>query len=98
MKRCIDASIFIFTVYCAALAQSTFTRYHDRNDFLLASPGALKFGLYGYDNPALLSSPWARYIVPCHSFLPELLIQPRLTRKDMNSWEILQDVRLRLNW
>jgi protease IV len=55
MKRCIVVSIFIFSVYCAAVAQSTFTPYYDRNDFLLASAGALKFGLYGYDNPALLS-------------------------------------------
>ncbi len=31
-----------------------FDRYYERTDFLLASPGALKFGLYGYDNPALL--------------------------------------------
>jgi protease-4 len=28
--------------------------YHSQNDFLLASPGALKVGLYGYANPALL--------------------------------------------
>ncbi len=55
MKRWIAVSIYIFSVYCSALAQSTFTPYYDRNDFLLASPGALKFGLYGYDNPALLS-------------------------------------------
>ncbi|MCX6122725.1 MAG: signal peptide peptidase SppA [Ignavibacteriales bacterium] len=38
-----------------ALAQSTITPYHERNDFLFTSPGAMKFGLYGYDNPALLS-------------------------------------------
>ena len=31
------------------------TSYHTRNDFLLTSPGALKTGLYGYDNPALLT-------------------------------------------
>jgi protease-4 len=55
MKRCIAVSIIVISGYCAAVAQSTFTPYHDRNDFLLASPGALKFGLYGYDNPALLS-------------------------------------------
>ena len=36
-------------------AQSTITPYHERNDFLFTSPGAMKFGLYGYDNPALLS-------------------------------------------
>ena len=36
-------------------AQSTITPYYERNDFLFTSPGAMKFGLYGYDNPALLS-------------------------------------------
>jgi protease IV len=55
MKRCIFVSIIMFCIYCVANSQSTFTSYHDRNDFLLASPGGLKFGLYGYDNPALLS-------------------------------------------
>jgi protease-4 len=55
MKRWTVVSIYIFSIYCAAVGQSTFTPYYDRNDFLLASPGALKFGLYGYDNPAVLS-------------------------------------------
>jgi protease-4 len=55
MKRCIAVSFFMFGFYCSVVAQSTFTPYFDRNDFLLASPGALKFGLYGFDNPALLS-------------------------------------------
>ncbi len=32
-----------------------FDNYHFRNDFLMASPGAMKFGLYGHDNPALLN-------------------------------------------
>ncbi len=31
-----------------------FERYHERNEFLMASPGAIRFGLYGYDNPAML--------------------------------------------
>jgi protease IV len=56
MKRNLAVSILIFiSVYCTAFAQSTVTQYYDRNDFQLTSPGALKFGLYGYDNPALLS-------------------------------------------
>ncbi len=38
-----------------ASSQPGFEDYHKRNDFLLASPGAMKLGLYGYDNPALLS-------------------------------------------
>jgi len=36
-----------------AKGQSTIPPYHTHNDFLLASPGALKTGLFGYDNPAL---------------------------------------------
>jgi protease IV len=55
MKRCIAVSIIVFSICYAAVAQSNVTPYYDRNDFQLASPGALKFGLYGYDNPALLS-------------------------------------------
>ena len=31
-----------------------FLRYFDRTEYLLASPGAMGFGMYGYDNPALL--------------------------------------------
>ncbi len=31
-----------------------FERYFERTDFLMSSPGAMTFGLYGYDNPALL--------------------------------------------
>jgi len=36
-------------------AQEGFSSFHERNDFLLTSPGAMKYGLYGYDNPALLT-------------------------------------------
>lgn len=38
-----------------AAAQTPYPAFHSNNDFLLASPGAFKFGLYGYDNPALTS-------------------------------------------
>lgn len=31
-----------------------FERYYERTEFLMASPGAMKFGLYGYHNPAVL--------------------------------------------
>ncbi|MCH8552354.1 MAG: S49 family peptidase [Natronospirillum sp.] len=31
-----------------------FQRHYDRNEFALTAPGAQKFGLYGYDNPAQL--------------------------------------------
>ena len=36
-------------------SQQGFEDYHNRNEFLMASPGAMKLGLYGYDNPALLN-------------------------------------------
>jgi len=76
MKRCIAVSIIILIVYCAAVAQSTFTPYYDRNDFLFASPGALKFGLYGYDNPALLS-----YVRQ-----PDILFTWNDAKAPMNRW------------
>ncbi|RPI01469.1 MAG: hypothetical protein EHM64_15665 [Ignavibacteriae bacterium] len=39
-----------------AQSQSTITPYYERNSFLFTSPGAMKFGLYGTDNPALLAT------------------------------------------
>jgi len=55
MKKRI-AFLFLLTLSSlVAYGQSTITPYHQRNDFLMTTPGALKFGLYGYDNPALLS-------------------------------------------
>jgi protease IV len=36
-------------------AQIGLQPYHSQNDFLLTSPGAMKYGLYGFDNPALLT-------------------------------------------
>ncbi|MGA9116281.1 MAG: signal peptide peptidase SppA [Bacteroidota bacterium] len=38
-----------------ASAQGSFPSYHSHADLSPASPGALRFGLYGYDNPALLA-------------------------------------------
>ncbi len=47
---------FLFLISVNVLyAQNGFIDYLSRNDFLLTSPGAMKFGLYGYDNPALLT-------------------------------------------
>lgn len=34
---------------------SGFDNYHFRNEFLMTSPGAMGFGLYGYANPAILN-------------------------------------------
>lgn len=40
---------------CSVYAQSEIPRYHTQTDFLLASPGGMGVGLYGYANPALLT-------------------------------------------
>jgi protease-4 len=55
MKRIALIVLLSLIIEGSAPAQSTITLYHERNDFLFTSPGAMKFGLYGYDNPALLS-------------------------------------------
>ncbi len=40
----------------SAMAQTGFETYHDRTRFLMTTPGSMKFGLYGYDNPAMLNT------------------------------------------
>lgn len=50
-----NIAIFLFFLTVTLTAQANgqgFKRYYQQNEFLLASPGALKFGLHGYDNPA----------------------------------------------
>lgn len=49
--------LFIFFLISITVvnAQEGFRNFHSQNDFLLTSPGAMKFGLYGYENPALLT-------------------------------------------
>lgn len=55
--------VLVITVTLAGFSQADgigFQRYYDQNEFALTAPGAQKFGLYGYDNPAqlhFLSSP-----------------------------------------
>lgn len=46
---------FLFLATTAVVGQTPYPSYFKQNDFLLAPPGAFKFGLYGYDNPALTS-------------------------------------------
>lgn len=48
-------SVLLMIYSTFLIGQPHFDNYHERNDFLMASPGAMKFGLYGYDNPALLN-------------------------------------------
>jgi protease-4 len=55
MKKILSLNLLLIVTIIVATGQSTITPYYERNDFLLASPGAMKFGLYGYDNPALLT-------------------------------------------
>jgi len=53
MKKILVSFLIVF--YTQLFSQTAITPYYERNDFLFASSGALKFGLYGYDNPALLT-------------------------------------------
>lgn len=54
MKRPI--SFFtLMLLQCAIACGQTFQSYYSTADLSLASPGALRFGLYGFDNPALLT-------------------------------------------
>ncbi len=55
MKRVIMLSLFVGIFTFSLCAQSGFPTYHTQNNFSLTSPGALKYGLYGFDNPALLT-------------------------------------------
>ena len=47
--------LLCLVITSTVIAQTSITPYYERNDFLFTSPGAMKFGLYGYENPALLS-------------------------------------------
>ncbi|MDI6402385.1 hypothetical protein QLX67_10275, partial [Balneolaceae bacterium ANBcel3] len=63
-KNSLNLVVMALTVLVAAMVtpeakaqdqkRMGFQRYYERNEFLMASPGAMTFGLYGYDNPALL--------------------------------------------
>ena len=55
MRRIVLFVLLSFIIENTVPAQSAITPYYERNDFLFTSPGAMKYGLYGYDNPALLS-------------------------------------------
>ena len=55
MKRFVFFLLVTCSIVITTFSQSSVPQYYSRNEFQLASPGALKFGLYGYDNPAVLS-------------------------------------------
>jgi protease-4 len=53
---------YLLILFCGILifqnistGQEGFPSYYSQMDFLMASPGALRYGLYGYDNPAVLT-------------------------------------------
>ena len=54
MRFFFTAAALTLLIAFPAFGQSTIPPYHVYYDFLLASPGAFRFGLNGYDNPALL--------------------------------------------
>lgn len=47
--------LYFLLVPVSVLSQINFPSYYAQNDMSLAPAGAIKFGLYGWDNPALLS-------------------------------------------
>ncbi len=55
MKILTSFLILAFLCSTASYAQDGLPPYQQRNIFQLASPGALRTGLYGYDNPAMLT-------------------------------------------
>jgi protease IV len=55
MKYLKMSLILLIIVSCVSYAQTGFSTFYSRNDFLLTSSGSMKYGLYGYDNPALLT-------------------------------------------
>ncbi|NWF90919.1 MAG: hypothetical protein HXY50_15850 [Ignavibacteriaceae bacterium] len=56
MKKILVLVFLIFVCTSNLLSQSSFSSYYSQNRFGLTSPGAMKYGLYGYDNPALLAA------------------------------------------
>jgi len=55
MKLSLYNLAMLVALACPALAQTRFPSYYSNTDLAITSPGALKFGLYGYDNPAILT-------------------------------------------
>ncbi len=54
MKRFVFLLIAVLLCIFSIHAQPSFPTYYSQ-DFQLTSPGAMKFGLYGYDNPAAIN-------------------------------------------
>ncbi len=55
MKFLFYAAVLLLGATSLTFGQAAFPTYYSASDLSLTSPGSLKFGLYGYDNPALLT-------------------------------------------
>jgi protease IV len=55
MKYITGLLLFFLSFSGQLLSQPLIPAFHQHHDFLMTSSGAMKFGLYGYDNPALLT-------------------------------------------
>lgn len=56
MKQIFSLLICFFLLLFNSAAQVNSSAYYLQNSFGLTSPGAMRYGLYGYDNPALLTT------------------------------------------
>jgi protease-4 len=54
MRSAVGAALFILLLANVSFGD-VIPAYHTNSDFLLTSPGAMGFGLYGYANPAVLN-------------------------------------------
>jgi protease-4 len=53
--RLLSVFFFFLLIPAIVVSQEKYPSYYQQSDFLLTSPGAMTFGLYGFDNPALPS-------------------------------------------
>jgi len=56
MKLVFAVFILVFSVWNVAFSQEGFQNYHQSSQLGMASPGAFRYGLNGYDNPAVLGT------------------------------------------
>ncbi|MDP4114669.1 MAG: S49 family peptidase [Bacteroidota bacterium] len=56
MKKLCLIILFITASFVVIFPQSPQQSYYNQNRFSLTSPGAMRYGLYGSDNPAMLST------------------------------------------
>jgi protease-4 len=56
MKTIIAVVVAVMSVWSVAFSQEGFQNYHQSSQMGMASPGAFRYGLNGYDNPAVLGT------------------------------------------